>query len=245
MNFLKISKMETKRVLFSRQYGYMLLISMFFMGYSLYLGSDGLMGTAPFSKPAIGFLMSMDGPIWSCMAIMLCRGIYSDKERAARKIVFSAPITTYQYLGAKMIGVLVGVGIIVGLAELMMLAVFQSIYGVFAAAAIWEAFWIMVFPGMLFSIGAALIVGRIRGNLLYVLFLAVLVLGVINFPIPLWLSLFGGELGNDVSYISMLRAYHGEALRQTLPIEFLTGRAGFLLIGAVLFVNGMGKKLRT
>ena len=102
MSSLAATSYELRRIVFSRKYLYLTLL----LGYVTYRGltgklSHGVHGTAPFSRLSYtSFLVSIS-PFLLVFLMLLCASVFSDREIAARKIIFSTPITPRGYLGIK------------------------------------------------------------------------------------------------------------------------------------------------
>lgn len=227
----RIFRLEVTRVFRSRRYWYLLLVSLLMMAYSLSLWNGGLSGTAPFAAPSIGKLFSLNGSIWACAEILLCRELHGEKELAARRILLSAPVSTARYFVPKLAAVLAAVLTIVLAFFLSTAGCFHVVFGVLPLTAMLEAFLIFSLPSLLFTAGLSMLLGRIHGSVLYALCTIVFLVGMLNLPFPLWADLFGNWLYVDIGFIISLRAYVGQALILFLPGEFLWGRAAFAVLG--------------
>lgn len=76
----------------------MLLIESLFAIYVLMsFVSRGKDGTAPFSKWTYSQFLTSIGPLLSSILVLLCVSVFSEKEIAVKKIIFSAPLSESKY----------------------------------------------------------------------------------------------------------------------------------------------------
>lgn len=229
-DFTRILSYELRRTMLQRRYFYMALITLLMALYSLSIGS-GVSGTAPFSAPSVARLLAMNGSIWACMEILMCRDIFGEKEQAARRILLSAPVSPSRYYAPKVTAVFLATLALAGFSLLVTGGTLLVSYGVFPLGELLAAFGLFTLPALVFVLGASLVLGRIHPGILYGFFLAALLVGTFNLPLPLWLDLFGNVLHIDIGYVVSLRSYGGEGLAVILPGDFLAGRAGFTVLG--------------
>jgi ABC-type transport system involved in multi-copper enzyme maturation permease subunit len=223
----------------------MALIILFMTLYSLSISSGGVSGIAPFSPPAVAGLLGMNGSIWGCMEILLCRDIFSERERAARRILLSAPVSPAQYYAPKVAAAFLVTIALAGFSLLIIGCSLWGTYGVLPLGALAAGFGLFSLPSLVFVLGASLVLGRLHPGILYGFFFVTLLFGTVSFPLPLWLDLFGNLLAVDISYQVALRSYAGEPLTVILPWGFLVGRmifsaAGLLGLGGTVFRRGRG-----
>ena len=97
-DLLKALKYEVLRLAYNKKYFYMLLIESLFASHILMsFVSVGKDGTAPFSSWTYSNFLSLIGPILSIILVLLCMSVFSEKEIAVRKIIFSAPLSESKY----------------------------------------------------------------------------------------------------------------------------------------------------
>jgi hypothetical protein len=221
----------------------MALIILFMTLYSLSI-SGSVSGTAPFSAPAVAGLVGMNGPIWGCMEILLCRDIFSERERAARRILLSAPVSPARYYAPKVAAAFLVTIALAGFSVLVIGCSLRMTYGVFPLGALAAGFGLFSLPSLCFVLGASLVLGRLHPGVLYGFFFVTLLFGTFSFPLPLWLDLFGNLLAVDVSYLVALRRYAGEPLTVILPQGFLAGRVLFSAAGLAGLCGTVFRRVR-
>ncbi len=234
---------ELRRILLMKKYGYMVLVALLMAAYVLSINS-GVSGTAPFSPPSAAMIMALMGPVWSCIAVLLIRDTFSEKERAVRRILFSAPRSTAAYFAPKVASALLALLLIITVTIVIFACAFRFTYGEWAWSALLSSLAYIALPALLFTFGAALVVGRMHGNALYALFLCVIALGLFNIKRPLMTDWFGNVLQITIEYIIDLRAYAGEPLHAVLPGDFLWGRAALSVLGMGMAAFAIYKPMR-
>ena len=234
-NLLKVLKYEVLKLAYNKKYFYMVLIESLFACYILVrFMSGGKDGTAPFSKWTYSEFLSLIGPFLSVMLVLLCMSVFSEKEVAVRKIIFSAPLSETKYYLLKASAITAVFVFAASLPILLSFAYYAYYFNFYAYAEFMLPVLFFLLPSQVFVLGFALAVGRINSRLLYPLLPLVFFLGFFNPRLPVWVDLFGN---NFLSW--PLRWYLGVMegpIPYTLPVDFLYSRLAFAFMGIFLLV---------
>lgn len=232
-NLLKVLKYEVLRLAYNKKYFYMVLIESLFACYILVrFVSVGTDGTAPFSKWTYSEFLSLIGPFLSVILVLLCMSVFSEKEAAVRKIIFSAPLSETKYYLLKASAITAVFLFAASLPILLSFAYYAHYFNFYAYAEFVQPLLLFLLPSQVFVLGLALAAGRINSRLLYPLLPLVLFLGFFNPRFPVWVDIFGN---NFLSW--PLRWYLGVMegpIPYTLPVDFLYSRLIFLFMGVAL-----------
>lgn len=234
-NLLSVLKYEVLRLAYNKKYFYMALIESILACYVLInLVSRGTDGTAPFSKWTYSEFLSLMGPFLSVVLILLCMSVFSEKEVAVRKIIFSAPLSETKYYLLKTSAIIAAFVLVASLPILLSFAYYAYYFNFYDYAEFLLPLLLFLLPSQVFVLGLALAAGRINSILLYPLLPLMLFLGFFNPRFPAWVDLFGN---NFLSW--PLRWYLGVMegpIPYTLPEDFLYSRLAFAFMGIFLLV---------
>lgn len=244
MGLSKILGYELRRIVLHRKCLYMTLVALLMAVYSITMSSMGISGTAPFSAPSVAMRVALMSPVWACIAILLLRDCFSERELAARRILFSAPRGTAAYFLPKVAAAAIFVLLLVAGGAVIFLITYRTTFGEWAVTEVFSSLALITLPSLLLAFGLSLALGRLHGNALYALFLAVIFLGLFNLRRPLITDWFGNILYINSDYLMSLRTYAGEGLLAVLPADFLLGRVLLSALGVALGALAMGKPLR-
>ncbi len=233
MNTLAALGWELRRILLTRTYLYSLLLIMLvsqnFLGRLII---EGTYGAAPYSRVSYAqFLTLMNAPL--LIVLMLwCAGVFSEKERAVRRIVLSTPLTNAGYLGLKTAAIAAAFVLTAGLMVAGSFVFYGRQFGFYAFQEFLNPLAVFLFPSALFILGLSLAAGQLHARLPYGLIPVVFLLGVLNLNLPQWLDLSGN--GYLFSYPKILM----RALGTGEMVYYLT--PNFLATRVVLALAGVG-----
>ena len=93
---------ELRRILLTRTYLYSLLLIILFSQNALgRLIINGTYGSAPYSPLSYAQFLVLLNPLLLSVLMLWCGAVFSERERAVRRIVLATPITGAGYLGIK------------------------------------------------------------------------------------------------------------------------------------------------
>jgi len=231
-DLLKALKYEVLRLAYNKKYFYMLLIESLFASHILMsFVSVGKDGTAPFSQWTYSEFLTSIGPLLSIILVMLCMSVFSEKEIAVRKIIFSAPLSESKYYLLKASAITAVLIFTASVPILLSFAYYAYYFNFYAYAEFLLPILSFLLPSQIFVLGLALVAGRIDSRLLYLL-LPVLFLGILDMGFPVWFDLFGN---NFLSWPlrRSLGVFEGP-IPYTLSGEFLYSRLIFIFAGVSL-----------
>lgn len=169
MNNLKIMKYEMKRLLLSKVYLVLLLITGWF-SYNVLKTKTiyGLNDTAPFSEWSYSSFLLDINPFLLVIVLMFCTYIFSKKEEAVKTITMTTKIKPTTYFCIKSITIAVAyfltVTVVIAISFIFYNRVFQfNNFGQFA-----KPILLILIPSVLFVSGIGMFIGNINGNLLYI-----------------------------------------------------------------------------
>jgi hypothetical protein len=231
-DLLKALKYEVLRLAYNKKYFYMLLIESLFAFYVLMsFVSVGKDGTAPFSSWTYSEFLTSIGPLLSIILVLLCMSVFSEKEIAVRKIIFSAPLSESKYYLLKASAITAVLVFTASVPILLSFAYYAYYFNFYAYAEFLLPILLFLLPSQVLVLGLAMMAGRINSRLLYLL-LPVLFLGFFDMRFPVWFDLFGNNfLSWPLDWF--LGVFEGP-IPYTLPGEFLYSRLIFIFAGVSL-----------
>jgi len=229
---LKALKYEVLRLAYNKKYFYMLLIESLFASYILMsFVSGGKDGTAPFSKWTYSGFLALIGPLLSIILVLLCMSVFSEKEIAVRKIIFSAPLSESKYYLLKASAITAVLVFTASVPILLSFAYYAYYFNFYVYAEFLLPILSFLLPSQVLVLGLALVAGRINSRLLYLL-LPVLFQGFLGMRFPVWFDLFGNNFLSWPLRWS-LGVFEGP-IPYTLPGEFLYSRLILIFAGVSL-----------
>ncbi len=234
MNTLAAFGWELRRILLTRTYLYSLLLIMLlsqnFLGRLII---NGTYGAAPYSQISYAqFLVLMNAPLLTVL-MLWCAGVFSEKERAVRRIVLSTPLTNAGYLGLKAAAIAAAFVLTAGLMVAGSFLFYVRQFGFHAFQEYLNPLAVFVLPSAIFILGLSLAAGQLHARLPYGLIPVVFFLGVLNLRLPQWLDLSGN--GYLFSYPKILmRALGTGEMTYHLTTDFLVTRIVLALAGVAL-----------
>lgn len=231
-DLLKALKYEVLRLAYNKKYFYMLLIESLFASHILMsFVSVGKDGTAPFSQWTYSEFLTSIGPLLSIILVMLCMSVFSEKEIAVRKIIFSAPLSESKYYLLKASAITAVLVFTASVPILLSFAYYAYYFNFYAYAEFLLPILLFLLPPQVLVLGLALVAGRINSRLLYLL-LPVLFQGFFCMRFPVWIDLFGNNFLSWPLRLS-LGVFEGP-IPYTLPGEFLYSRLILIFAGVGL-----------
>lgn len=194
--------------------------------------SGGKDGTAPFSKWTYSEFLSLIRPFLSVILVLLCMSVFSEKEVAVRKIIFSAPLSETKYYLLKASAITAVFAFAASLSILLSFAYYAYYFNFYDYSKFMLPLLFFLLPSQVFVLGLAMVIGRINSRLLYPLLPFVFFLGFFNPRFPAYVDLFGN---NFLSW--PLRWYLGVLegpIPYVLPEDFLYSRLIFTFTGVAL-----------
>lgn len=232
MNNLKIMKYEMKRLLFSKVYLVLLLITGWF-SYNVLKTKTiyGLNDTAPFSEWSYSSFLLDINPFLLVIVLMFCTYIFSKKEEAVKTITMTTKIkpTTYFCLKSITIAVayLLTVTVVIAISFIFYNRVFQ--FNNFAQFV--QPILLILIPTVLFVLGVGMFIGNINGNLLYV-FIPIIFLITNSGALSI---ISGKNLVNSILESKVADTMGNLAF--DIPQGFVISRIVLGVIGILLIVN--------
>jgi len=235
----RILAYELKRLLFNKFFFTLIVISGLY-GY-LILTSDVIVGvayTAPFSPWSYGMYLARILPLLLITVFFFITFLYSGQEKSVKLLTFATPVNLFKYCMVKCSAIFVGYLIISLFIILISLVFYARIFRFFGFGVFILPILITLIPGFLFFFGIGLLAGSLQPNTLYVLMIAVLLLGF--FPLPHFLDIYGNNLFGGYP-LTLPVGTDGEPLF-SLPASFIAGKVFLSLAGTITAYFGMEKK---
>jgi hypothetical protein len=234
MNTVAVIGWELRRILLTRTYLYSLLLILLLSQNTLgRLIIDGYYGAAPYAPVSyMHFVVMLNLPL--LIVLMLwCAAVFSEKERAVRRIVLATPITGTGYLAIKTAALVAAFALTVGLMVAGSFVFYGRQFGFFAFQDFLHPLVVFLLPSAVFILGLSLAAGQLHPRLAYGLVPLVFCLGVVYLGLPFWLDLCGNNLITIYPKILMRTLGTGEMVYY-LPPSFLLSRVGLVVAGLVL-----------
>ena len=226
---------EFRRILFSRKYFYMLLL----VGLSTH-GTlsghimGGVYGTSPFSRLSYAKFLTMSNPLLLLSLAFLCTAVFSEKEIAARKILFSTPISPVEYFAIKGAAIACAYLLLAALLMLYSFAFYGWHFRFFHYTEFIHPMLVFLLSPAIFVFGLSMVAGKFSGKLLYGLLPVLFLFGAFNMGLPVWADLCGNNF--LINYSKMiLQTFGNQDMVYHVPRAFLLSRLLMALTGIALF----------
>ena len=232
----KILLYELKRLLLNKFFFTLTVISGLY-GYII-LSSDIIIGvayTAPFSPWSYGMYLARVLPLLLITALFFITFLYSGQEKSVKQLTFATPVNLFRYCLVKCSAIAAGFLIISLFVILISLVFYARIFRFFSFGAFIIPILITLIPGFLFIFGIGLLAGSVHSNILYVLMIAILLLGF--FPLPHFFDIYGNNL--FAAFPLTLPAGADGEPAFSLPVSFIAGKLFFSLAGIVTACLGI------
>lgn len=227
---------ELRRILLTRTYLYSLLLIILFSQNALgRLVVNGTYGSAPYSPLSYAQFLVLMNPLLLTVLMLWCGAVFSERERAVRRIVLSTPITGAGYLGIKTAAIGTAFLLTIGLTVAGSFAFYGRQFGFFAFHRFAHPLVLFSLPPAIFTLGLSLAVGGLHPRLVYGLVPLVFFTGVMNLRLPLWLDISANNFLFDYPKI-LMRAFGTGEMIYYLPGSFIASRVGLALAGIALLL---------
>jgi len=234
MNTLAVIGWELRRILLTRTYLYSLLLILLFSQNALgRLIMDGMFGTAPYSRVSyMGYVVLLTAPL--LVVLMLwCAGVFSEKERAVRRIVLSTPVTNAGYVAIKIAALATAFALTAGLMVAGSFLFYARQFGFYSFHEFLHPLAVFLLPPAVFVLGLSFAAGQLHPRLVYGLIPLVFCMGVVYLGLPYWLDLCANNFLTIYPKILMRTLGTGE-MTYYLPAGFLISRVGLVVTGIAL-----------
>lgn len=233
---LSVIAYELRRIVCTRKYLYLLIIVGIFSHSTLArLLVDGVHGTAPFSRLSYAQYLVTLNPILLSILALLWLPVFSEREMAVRRILFSAPISQPVYYFIKSSAIGTTFLLISAFPILYSFGFFGWHFGFFNFGQFINPITAFALPSALFVFGLSMAAGRISVKVLYGLIPLLFLSGVINLLLPVWVDLCANNF--LLSYPKMIARTFGTLdMTYHLPIDFILSRTLLAVLGLLLYV---------
>lgn len=236
MNTVMALGWELRRILLTRTYLYSLLLIILFSQNALgRLIIHGTYGSAPYSPVSYAQFLTLQNPLLLAVLMLWCAGVFSERERAVRRIVLSTPITNAGYLGIKTAAIATAFLLTAGLMVIGSLVFYGRQFGFFAFQGFAGPLTVFLLPPAVFVMGLSLAAGRLHPRLVHGLIPLIFFAGMMNMRLSPWLDVAGNNFIGDYPRILMRTLGTGEMVYH-LPGNFIASRVGLVLVGAALLL---------
>lgn len=232
----KIIRYELKRLIFNKIFFALLIVTLIYSYFKL--SWDIVIGvaySAPFSRWSYGAYLAGVLPLLLTALLFFITYLYSNHEKQVKQLTLATPADPVKYAAAKCLAIIIGYIII----SLLVIATSLIFYAVLFKYYNFGAFIIPILltliPGLLFIMGAGLLLGSVKSNLLYVLIVLVIIISFV--PLPPYADLYGGHLYSTYP-LKLPVGPDGEPIFK-LPLEFILNRIVFSVTGAVMILFGI------
>lgn len=234
MNTIAVIGWELRRLLLTRTYLYCLLLVL--LAGQIFLGQQiihGIYGTAPYSQVSYAYyLVLMTAPL--LIVLMLwCAAVFSEKERAVRRIVLSTPVTNAGYVFIKVAAIAVAYVLTMALMVALSFVFYLRQFGFFAFQEFLHPLAVFLLPPAVFILGLSLALGQLHPRLVYGAVPVVFLTGAAYLGLPVWLDLCSNNLMTIYPKILMRTLGTGE-MTYYLPSDFIMSRMVLILVGIAL-----------
>jgi hypothetical protein len=244
MNTIAVIGWELRRLLLTRTYLYSLLLILLLSQNTLArLIINGAYGAAPYSRVSyMEFLVMMALPL--LIVLMLwCAAVFSEKERAVRRIVLSTPITNPGYVAVKAVTIALAFLLTTDLMVAGSFVFYAWQFGFFAFQEFLHPLAVFLAPPAVFILGLCLAAGQLHPRLPYGLIPLVFCTGVAYLGLPVWLDLCANNFLTIYPKILMRTLGTGEMVYY-LPTSFLISRVVLVLAGIALLLWATKQRCR-
>lgn len=244
MNTVTAIAWELRRILLTRTYLYSLLLIILFSQNALgRLIINGTYGSAPYSPVSYAQFLVLLNPLLLSVLMLWCAAVFSERERAVRRIVLAAPITGAGYLGVKTTAIAAAFLVTLGLMVAGSFVFYGRQFGFFAFHRFANPLALFSLPSAIFVLGLSLAAGSLHPRLVHGLIPLVFFTGVMNLRLPLWLDISGNNFVFDYPKILMRALGTGEMVYY-LPGSFIASRVGLVLVGVTLLIWAARRRYR-
>jgi hypothetical protein len=232
-NLTGIMHYEILHLVTSRTYYYMILTSILFSFYILFnLTISGFHGTAPFSNWTFSMFLSLITPFLSMTMFLLSGSVFSSSEKAVRTLIFSAPVSENEYYVMKTTSVAIATLIVFVLPLIICLVFYARYFDFYYYSELIMPVLLFYVPPFIFTLGLAMLSGRIKAKLPYLLLPLLAFIGFFNLKLPFWFDIFGNNFLSMYPFILMSQS--GGSLPYIVPGGFVFSRLVLIIIGSIM-----------
>ena len=234
MNDLKIIRYELKRLIFSKYYVFLLLITGLFAYYIL--SQKVILGTAytaPFSNWSYTTFLCDMLPYFLVILLFFCTYVVSRKELRVRTLTLSTPLAVTRYYLFKAVAILSSVFFTVFLIIGLSFGFYALVFDYSCFAGFFTPIILFVIPPLFFVFGLGMLLGSLNEIFLYILIPLMFLFGNLSFPLPIWLDLFRTGYPADLSLFPSNRSRWGYTLHVASRFLAEQGSVGVLRVGFV------------
>ncbi len=226
---------ELKRVIVSRKFFYLLLL----LTISSYdtltrLLADGAFGTPPFSQVSFTKYAILSNLLLLLAMALLCTNVFSEKELAVRKILFSAPISARGYFAVKGIAIGAAFAIAATWSITLCFIFYAWQFRFYQFGDFLHPILVFIIPPAVFVFGLCMALGRVSGSLIYALMPILFFWGGLNLNFPVWVDLSGNHFITNYP-LALIRSIGTTEIVYHVPTDFLVSRVVLLIAGVALF----------
>lgn len=231
---INLIRIESRRLLFTKVNAVLVISTLCFAYYVLsnytILGS---INTAPFSEWSYAEYLGRVMPFLLVILLFFETSIFSQKEKAVRYITLTTPLSIRDYFMVKTAAIILAwlptAVLVIGLGFGFYAVVFQMYdFNYLLIPSL-----LILLPPAVFIYGVGLIAGAYHNNLIYFAAVTFFLIGITGFSIlPAGWSLFSSNWIQTYP-LSLPSSASGDIPFQ-LPIDFLSARFFWILIGTVL-----------
>lgn len=236
MNNSILLRYEIRRLILNKKYFYLLLVTaVWTYDILMRLIINGTDGTAPFSQWSYTSFISILNPLLLSILVLLCISLFSEKEIAVRRIIFSTPISEAKYYALKATAILCVMFVTSAVPIVMSLIYYAYLFRFYGYLDFLMPVTLFLLPGFIFVLGLSMVLGKQSVKFLYILLPTVFFSGMFNLGLSPYLDVCGNNL--LVEYLVRLTLEQkGGMLPYILPQAFIYSRVVFVILGTILFL---------
>ncbi|MBM4028843.1 MAG: hypothetical protein FJ280_26130 [Planctomycetes bacterium] len=236
MNTLTAIGWELRRLLLTRACLYSLLVVLL-LSYDILnrLIIGGTYGAAPYAQVSYAQFVTLLNPFLLIVLMLWVGGVFSERERAVRRIVLSTPITNAGYFAIKAAALAAAFLLLAGLTVTASFVFYGRQFGFFSFQTFLSPLVVFLLPPAVFVLGLSMAAGQLHPRLPFGLIPLIFFAGVLNLGLPLWLDITGNTYMFDYPKILMQTLGTGEMVYY-LSNGFLATRVALVVAGSALFV---------
>ena len=223
-----VFKYEIKRLLFSKEY-LLLLVATLAYGISLLRGVVlyGTDYTAPFSLLTFLTYCASLAPFLFILLLVLCARQFKSSERGAESIIGVAPMPLHVFRLLRYSAVVCAFLIAAALPVTACFVFYRLVFDYTAFGALLWSGLLLLLPTAILLFGAAMLLGNRSAAAVYVLLAAVLIVGVFQITLPVFIDIIG---------ITAVQPLNAGKYDFAFSSAFIAGRVAFSVVGIVLMI---------
>ncbi len=235
MNSATVFRYELKRSLVSKEYGLLILLLLFYTGYTLRNTLlPGYAGTAPFSAWSFTSYMLAICPVLSMILLFQVSRLSSPYEKDAAAITSATPGSGGGYVILRLAVAALGWLAATAVALMAGVAFLGIVFGEIRPLDYLACFALVLLPPCALLLGLGLWAGKLHHTLPYVLVIAVLALRVARPAV----SPASDALGSSLLHIADTSTPVSGEIAFVLPAGFLVSRGILAVTGLALTITG-------